>query len=259
MKKYVFFDIDGTLLPEGETNIPQKTLDAIEKLKNNNIIPMIATGRCYHQAEKYINQINSDNYIVSNGQEVFLNSKNIYEYNFDEIKRKEIIELLKKTNINWGFETRERIYIISNENSEIVKKTIEGYGIQDIKITKESEGHKIKQFWIFGSKEDVDKTIQNFSKVKDIKMFRWNAGSVEIVPKQESKGHAIKMIEKNLNYSIKTYAFGDGLNDIEMLETVDEGVAMENGYDEVKQVSSYITSRCDDNGIEKGLKYFDLI
>ena len=48
-------------------------------------------------------------------------------------------------------------------------------------------------------------------------------------------------------------AFGDGDNDVKMLEIVGVSVAMGNGNENVKAVADYITADIDDDGIEKAL------
>jgi hydroxymethylpyrimidine pyrophosphatase-like HAD family hydrolase len=55
------------------------------------------------------------------------------------------------------------------------------------------------------------------------------------------------------------YAFGDGLNDIEMLKAVGTGVAMGNGVPEAKEVADYITTDVSEDGIWNGLKKLNLI
>ena len=56
-----------------------------------------------------------------------------------------------------------------------------------------------------------------------------------------------------------SYAFGDGLNDLEMIQTVGTGVAMGNAVDEAKAVANYETDRIENDGIVKALKHFELI
>ena len=54
-------------------------------------------------------------------------------------------------------------------------------------------------------------------------------------------------------------AFGDGENDIGMLQLAGIGVAMGNAEEVVKQNADYITADIDDDGIEKALRHFGLI
>ena len=46
-------------------------------------------------------------------------------------------------------------------------------------------------------------------------------------------------------------AFGDGFNDISMIQYAGLGVAMANAQDKVKEVSDVVTLSNDDDGIEK--------
>ena len=67
------------------------------------------------------------------------------------------------------------------------------------------------------------------------------------------------MIDR-LGFDLKdVYAFGDGLNDLEMLKAVGTGVAMGNGVPEAKEIADYITTDVSENGIWNGLKNLKLI
>jgi hydroxymethylpyrimidine pyrophosphatase-like HAD family hydrolase len=54
-------------------------------------------------------------------------------------------------------------------------------------------------------------------------------------------------------------AFGDGGNDIPMLQHVPYGVAMGNANDAVKAAASYVTADIDDGGVVKALAHFGIL
>ncbi|MFP3488979.1 HAD-IIB family hydrolase, partial [Staphylococcus sp. SIMBA_130] len=84
--------------------------------------------------------------------------------------------------------------------------------------------------------------------------------SMDVIPPGGSKAKGIEAMIDHLGFKREnTYAFGDALNDIEMLKFAGTGVAMGNGYDEVKEVADYITDPVDQNGIQKGLKKVGLL
>ena len=84
--------------------------------------------------------------------------------------------------------------------------------------------------------------------------------SFDLTLRGVSKALGISELVKNINKDIKdTIAFGDGRNDIEMLETVGLGIAMGNAVIEAKAVADYVTDRIENDGIEKALKKFELI
>ena len=75
-----------------------------------------------------------------------------------------------------------------------------------------------------------------------------------------SKATGIKtLIEKANLKGIPTYAFGDGNNDIPMLDYVDHPIVMGNGLDNVKEHAEFVTTDNTNHGIVKGLKHFNLI
>jgi hydroxymethylpyrimidine pyrophosphatase-like HAD family hydrolase len=55
------------------------------------------------------------------------------------------------------------------------------------------------------------------------------------------------------------YAFGDGLNDIEMIKGVGTGVAMGNAVEELKRHADLVTADVADDGISKALSKLGLI
>ena len=54
-------------------------------------------------------------------------------------------------------------------------------------------------------------------------------------------------------------AFGDGGNDISMLQHAGIGVAMGNAGDEVKKVADYVTSSVDEDGVINALRHFGVL
>jgi len=74
------------------------------------------------------------------------------------------------------------------------------------------------------------------------------------------KAEGIKKLINKLGFQMEdVYAFGDGLNDMEMLGEVGTGVAMGNAPDAVKKKAVYVTKSVSDNGIWHGLKELKLI
>ncbi|MBL0701582.1 MAG: HAD hydrolase family protein, partial [Spiroplasma sp.] len=63
-----------------------------------------------------------------------------------------------------------------------------------------------------------------------------------------SKGDAITKILTNQR-NVKVYAFGDGLNDVEMFQEADVSVAMGNATKVVKEVAQFVTDDEYNDGI----------
>ena len=53
-----------------------------------------------------------------------------------------------------------------------------------------------------------------------------------------------------------TMAFGDGINDLEMLQAAGAGVAMGQGREEIKAIADYVTDSVEQDGIVTALQAF---
>lgn len=74
------------------------------------------------------------------------------------------------------------------------------------------------------------------------------------------KGTAIKSAAQQLEVQTEdTYAFGDSINHLCMLQAAGHGIAMGNGVPELKEQAEYVTTKIDEDGVKNGLEYYHLI
>ena len=93
-----------------------------------------------------------------------------------------------------------------------------------------------------------------------LKVIRWHEQSVDMLDEQGSKARGIATAIARLGIDMKdVMAFGDGLNDIEMMQTVGFGVGMGNGRPELKAVVDYICPTVEEDGVFNGLKALGVI
>ena len=88
---------------------------------------------------------------------------------------------------------------------------------------------------------------------------RWNPLFTDVVPVGGNKSNGMEKILAYFGISREeTMAFGDGGNDIPMLEYAGIGVAMGNASEEVQRHADFVTSGVDDEGIVHALKHFHI-
>ncbi|WP_264757795.1 HAD family hydrolase [Neobacillus dielmonensis] len=91
-----------------------------------------------------------------------------------------------------------------------------------------------------------------------VSFFGNNGGELSIPGIHKASG-----IEKLLQHlkigKEDTFAYGDSLNDLEMIEFVQHGIAMGNAKEEVKQVADDITNSPEEDGIYNSFKKYGLI
>lgn len=102
---------------------------------------------------------------------------------------------------------------------------------------------------------DPEILIQLEYKIKElygdfINCYRSEPFFLELVPHNIDKAYALSKLIKHLEINRKEMiAFGDGLNDLTMIEYAGMGVAMANAQEAVKEIADYITLSNDEDGV----------
>ncbi len=254
-KKIVFFDIDGTLLDE-EKKLPASTKEAIRLLRGNDIHVAIATGRGPMMYKDIREALAIDCYVSYNGAYCVYDDKVVFK---NAIGAKELATLTKLAN------DREHAMVYVNADhfyasrkSEYINRCFGElhWPIPEVKADFYLD-NEIYQVLLFAELEHNDYYQHG---LPDVDYVRWHDWSMDVVPKGGSKAFGIEKTIREMGYKMENvYAFGDGLNDVEMLERVGTGVAMGNASDQVKSFADHVTKNVDDDGIYHGLKMLGLI
>jgi Cof subfamily protein (haloacid dehalogenase superfamily) len=256
MKKIVFFDIDGTLL-DHEKNLPISTKKAIYELKNNGVYVAIATGRAPFMFENLRKELDIDSFVSFNGQFVVFENEIIYENPLHDGD-------LKKIHAD---SIRNQHPLIFMDN-KYMKASVKHHPyietcLNSLKFPHPEEdssfylSNKIYQTLIFCQDGEEQYYIHEYP---TFGFVRWHPYSLDIIPAGGSKAEGIKKMIERLGFQLEdVYAFGDGLNDIEMLKEVGTGVAMGNGVSAAKEQADFITTDVSNKGIWNGLKELNLI
>jgi HAD superfamily hydrolase (TIGR01484 family) len=110
---------------------------------------------------------------------------------------------------------------------------------------------------LFANNKTVEKYIQKFP---HLKLKRWHPYVLNVLQEDVSKSLAIlKTLEFFGIDKSEAIAFGDGENDIDMVELVGLGIAMGNGNVKLKNVADYITKKSNEDGIQYALKKYGII
>jgi Cof subfamily protein (haloacid dehalogenase superfamily) len=256
MKKIVFFDIDGTLL-DHEKCLPASTKKAINLLKKNDVFVAIATGRAPFMFESLCEELAIESFVSFNGQFVVFENEMIYENPLNEAELQRLFQDAEKNAHPLIFMNEETMKASVRHHPFIEK----GMGSLNFPHPEKDNtfyvNRKIYQSLLFCENQDENHYLSGYPQFDFI---RWHPNAVDILPKGGSKAEGIKKMIKRLGFDLKdVYAFGDGLNDLEMLREVGIGVAMGNGVPEAKELADFITSDVSEDGIWNGLKELQLI
>ncbi|MBO8155416.1 MAG: Cof-type HAD-IIB family hydrolase [Bacillaceae bacterium] len=254
-KRIVFFDIDGTLLDEHK-EIPEETIEAVHDLKDKGVLVAIATGRAPFMYDHIRKRLGIDSFISFNGQLVVLNGKVIFEEPLPKNELESLWFHAKKRNHPMVY-LDETTMTASEPNHPFIAESIGSLKLPYPKIDPNYFKKKpVYQALIF-CEDHEEKTYFSHD---SFRFVRWHQYSTDVLPAKGSKARGIqKMLEYLGIDKENSFAFGDGLNDMEMLEFVGTGVAMGNGHPTVKKVADVVTDHVSKSGIVKGLKIVGLL
>ncbi len=272
MYKMIVFDIDGTLIKyKGAAfSFDEHVLKTFRLLKKNNYIVVLASGRDHVSIGSLHLSENIDYFIGANGSFIYDTKlkKNIWS---------------TKLCINDFLSYKEQILDkhIGEINNVILSddKNIFVYSYDQIKKHwfwkdfyskfKPFDSHttdlNLDQFHLI-TINCLNKKIINISKdffengnsTLSVQAF-WNNGFF-VSEKNLNKAITMERLASILNFTNdQIIAFGDGENDIQMIQTAGMGIAMENAIQELKTIANDIARDVEDNGTYHKLKEMGII
>ena len=261
MIKIAFFDVDGTLIGFNNQGMPSSARQAIEALRQKGIIVCISSGR--HLLDVQVLDLPAfDAYITTNGACCIVDDKVIHKRCIPEEDIERLILYLQGDNrFPCVIETADNAYLnfsnhwVEQLHSELhIRKSI----ICDFDQWATMARTGVEQMLCFFGEESDEKILRDVLPGSAIK--RWCPYFTDVIEKDCDKSHGIDILLNHFNLSTdKAIAFGDGGNDITMLQHVGLGIAMGNAAETVKAVADYTTDTVENDGILKALQHFNII
>lgn len=250
--KALFFDIDGTLVSFATHAVPQSALDAIHRVQSMGVKVFIATGRPMPFIDN-LGSLKPDGIIAFTGAHCELCDGTVIRHTTihqDDVRR--MIAHHQEHDTCVSFATRKEVISTPlNADAEEVYKLLD---VKNARIASlsEVEVDEVIQMIPFFTKDEEPYFMQEI--LPHCFSARWHPAFVDVISQGNSKSVGIDAVINHLGIDIsETAAFGDGGNDIDMLQHVAVGVAMGNAGDEVKRVADIVTDTVDNDGVAKAL------
>lgn len=272
MIKLVASDLDGTIIDQNN-NIYTNNFKAINDIKNKNIDFVICTGKTYPIMHKTCAKINASYGIFGNGNQIIdlKNGKQIYQKLLSQDELLSCIKIANKQNLHVHLYTdteiiTEQLLYMDLRNYELQKEKFYDASLQITIVDSISDYIKFTNpnvcKLIISSSKALNKTkseiedtlnlsvttIRKYGKFKDT-IINKEYEYLDITPKGINKNTALDILGTYLNISKdEMLTIGDNLNDLDMVKNAGIGVAVNNAYDELKNVAKYTTI----NPVDKG-------
>ncbi len=251
----VFFDLDNTLL-NTRLRVEENIQNALTGLRENNILPIISTGRSPAEIKIALKQSNIDTCIFMNGAYITYKNRPIYRGQIDTKLIQDIYERAERNGDALGFYNEHKFRITRETKS--ARQHYRAFNSPLPIIDPQFYKNNIIYMLLI----IADKNYKYYSNIygNQLNFFRTSSYSMDTVLKNESKQSGITKLIDAMNFKdIPTYAFGDGINDLPMFKAVDHSIAMGNSIETVKKQAEYITTKNTEGGIIQGLHHFNLL
>lgn len=278
MKKIIFLDVDGTLVNDNGI-VPLSAEEAVKKAREKGHEIFLCTGRSLAEIYPHILDIGFDGIIAAGGGYVEYRNKTLFHETINNSYLVEAVDFFEKNSIDFYLESNEGLYA-STHMIKNLKAIISNYPVKNQKEKDEMElgfGHffdalienryktlrDVNKIVFLGSKTPFDKIKELFEDkftvhYMTVPMFGENGGELSI--KGISKSSSIKLLLDHLGAKQEnTFAYGDGMNDYDMLLFADKGIAMGNAKEALKKIADDVTDTHDMNGIYNSFKKYGLI
>ena len=255
MIKAAFFDIDGTLLSFKTHRVSEGTIRAFDRLHAAGVRTFISSGRPMVLIPPM--PVSFEGYITMNGGLVQLLTPNS---SLLTLRSNPIPEADKQAWLDFAAAHHIATMLFSADGmmgaqvNDIALKLRDELEFEMPPIVTIDEMRRHEAFQLIAvMPPSLDAEV--CSLMPRCRLPRWTHIFTDIVAAGNSKAEGMEAICNH--YGIRqdeTLAFGDGGNDIEMLQWAGTGVAMGNAAPEVQQSADMVTASVDDEGIEKAIE-----
>lgn len=258
MIKALFFDIDGTLVSFRTHEIPESTVNALEEVKKQGLKVYISTGRPLSIITN-LGQIQHliDGYITTNGAYCFVDRNGKREiiccHDIPQADVCQILDAAKKWDRPVVVVGKKDIAVFNYKDivDDVFCKKLGVTNIDYHKPIEEVLKQPILQLTPFISSAQEEEFM---SGIKQCTSGRWCDDFTDITNIKADKGQGLLALAAHEGLRLsETMAFGDGGNDLSIIQQAGIGVAMGNGRENVKEEADYVTTSVDDNGIRNAL------
>lgn len=258
--KIIFFDIDDTLYLKAERRIPDSAKRALHALKERGITAAIATGRGPSVLPPEIRRLMAETGIellVSiNGQYVEYRGQTLAAFPMPPEEAAAVSGSLNRIGISHAFVSDSQISIAGTDDELLQALTSHGlpYSL-DAQHYRRLPVYQMMAFYPPERESDIRAVLP-----AHIKTVRWHARGADLIHQNGSKARGIRAALDALGMqAADAMAFGDGPNDLEMMEAVGFGVAMGNAVPELKALADHVCPTAAEDGIYRALSGLGII
>ena len=244
--KIIFYDIDGTLVDPGTRCISEKTKQTVKALRQKGILQCIVTGRPRASLPDFGDLV-FDAMVTFNGSFSYTDKEVISSNPIDPADVQIVLQNAAALGRPVSVATKDRL-----SANGIDQDLADYYRLAKLELTVAEDfpaacREDIYQIMLGCTEADHAAIIQGASNVQ--LAISWDR-AVDVIPKSGGKGRAVCEILTHFHLDpSEALAFGDGQNDMDVLQIVGTGVAMGNAAPQLKAVADVVCRPVSEDGI----------
>ena len=267
----VALDLDGTLL-DSQKRLSAANRAALERVAADGVQIVPTTGRFFGMMPAVVRDLPFVRYAITvNGAEVYdrVEDKVIAREEIPRLKAVEIMELLDGYDViydcyrnGWGWMTaalqaKAEPYATDEHYLRAIRDF--RHTVPELKahLRETADEGDVQKVMLFARREGggakdllAEITREVNARFPDIRVTASTWNNLELNIDSAHKGRALERLAQHLGLALANcMAFGDGMNDLTMVEAAGVGVAMANAVDAVKRVAKVVTLSNDEDGV----------
>lgn len=272
MVKVIYLDIDGTLRDE-VMGISFKTKAALRQCQTTGIQVVVCTGRSPDCVQEDVLELGLDGIISGGGCYICYRNEQLFSQHFSPLIVEQFLAYADTYQLGISLELRHGLYMnscMANFYQADIHKKFSGYSSMEIEellhrnklsyqdtITRYQPGSDlIHKVCVIGEHERL-KELQDqlMGSIQVIQDQAWDGKwYLECLPVGCSKGRSVEWLNQFLNIPREcSMSFGDGSNDIDLLQATGIGIAVEGGDPRLLRLADSVCEPPAKDGIYKEL------
>ncbi|MEZ4632412.1 MAG: HAD family hydrolase [Deinococcales bacterium] len=246
------FDLDGTIINHNY-QIGAKVLETLSLLKAEGHHVAVITGRSVLAVSPYPEITQLCDYVAFNHGAIVRDAagKTIQQSFLPEAIATHVQEHRYDLDDEASLHAQKRCYVRNPEHVFWQWSRLIGYELLE---HGHYQGEKLDKLAVHSSSTKLLNQLQE--EYKQLSYYHWQDIGFEVVGAKGNKGEALSAISRALGVAQKdTIAFGDGVNDVEMLAWAGRGIAVgERAYQGVLQVADERVASPEEGGVVRWLR-----